>query len=110
MTNKEKLLNDLENDSLVKRCKELEKMIDNNKEIKALLNKKKHISKEMVAAKHLGLSNTYLDYKRQYDEIDQEIAKYPLISEYLELLDYLYNDLEIMTEYISNKINSSLEN
>lgn len=110
MNNKEKLLTDIKNDDSVKRCHELERMIDENKEIKSLLNKKKHISKEMVAARHIGLTNTYNDYKRQYDEIDKEIAKYPFVNEYLELLDYLYNDLEIMTDYITSKINKELEN
>ena len=71
MNNKEKLLTDIKNDESVKRCHELERMIDENKEIKSLLNKKKHISKEMVAARHIGLTNTYNDYKRQYDEIDK---------------------------------------
>lgn len=46
MNNKEKLLTDIKNDESVKRCHELERMIDENKEIKSLLNKKKHISKE----------------------------------------------------------------
>ena len=110
MNNKEKLLSDIKNDKSVKRCHELERMIDENKEIKSLLNKKKYISKEMLAARHIGLINTYNDYKRQYDEIDKEIAKYPLVNEYLELLDYLYNDLEIMTDYITSKINKELEN
>ena len=99
MNNKEKLLTDIKNDESVKRCHELERMID-----------EKHISKEMVAARHIGLTNTYNDYKRQYEEIDKEIAKYPFVNEYLELLDYLYNDLEIMTDYITSKINKELEN
>ena len=55
MNNKEKLLTDIKNDESVKRCHELERMIDENKEIKSLLNKKKHISKEMVAARILVL-------------------------------------------------------
>ena len=70
MNNKEKLLTDIKNDESVKRCHELERMIDENK----------------------------------------EIAKYPFVNEYLELLDYLYNDLEIMTDYITSKINKELEN
>lgn len=73
MNNKEKLLSDIKNDESVKRCHELERMIDENKEIKSLLNKKKHISKEMVAARHIGLTNTYNDYKRQYDELIKKL-------------------------------------
>ena len=109
MNSKEKLLADLSNQELVKRSHELEQLIDNNKEIKALLNKKKLISKEMVAARHIGLFNTYDDYKKQYDMIDREIAKYPFVEEYLDILDYLYNDLEIIADYIQNKINKALE-
>ena len=72
MNNKEKLLTDIKNDESVKRCHELERMIDENKEIKSLLNKKKHISKEMVAARHIGLTNTYNDYKRQLIPLFEE--------------------------------------
>lgn len=109
MNSKEKLLADLSNQEFVKRSHELEQLIDNNKEIKALLNKKKLISKEMVTARHIGLVNTYDDYKKQYDMVDREIAKYPFVEEYLDILDYLYNDLEIIADYIQSKINKALE-
>lgn len=109
MKSKEKLLKDLKDSLIVKRCHELEKMIDNNKDILELLQQKKHISKEMVAASHMGLTNTYCEYKKEYDLIDEKIGEYPLVCEYLEILDDLHNDLEIIIDYISSHINEKLE-
>ncbi len=108
MKSKEKLLNDLSSLDIVKRSKELETLIDDNQELNNLLNERKNIAKEMTLASHLNLNNTYNDYKKKYDLINDEISNFPLVGEYLDILDILHNDLEIMTGYIENKINSEL--
>ena len=35
-------------------------------------------------------------------------ANYPLVCEYMDLLDEAHNDLEIMISYLQNKINEKL--
>lgn len=108
MKSKEKLLNDISSLDIVKRSKELETLIDDNQELNNLLNERKNIAKEMTLTLHLNLNNTYNDYKKKYDLINDEISNYPLVEEYLDILDILHNDLKIMTGYIENKINSEL--
>lgn len=108
MKSKEKLLNDISSLDIVKRSKELEIFIDNNQRLNNLLNERKNISKQMVHARHLNLDNTYNEYKNKYEIISNEISNYPLVEEYLDILDTLHNDLKIMTTYIENKINSQL--
>lgn len=108
MSNLDKLINDIKNDERIKRIKELEAFIDNNEDLKQLLERKKTISKEMVLCKHLGLDNAYLDYQKQYKEIDDMFANYPLVCEYMDLLQDAHNDLDIMVAYLQNKINAKL--
>lgn len=108
MNSKEKLVSDISSDESVKRIKALEVIIDKDENIKKLLNEKKLVSKQMVAAKQLELFNTYNEYLKRYNEIDEEIANYPFVLEYMELLEEKHNDLEIMINYIEKKINDEL--
>lgn len=110
MKTKDKLIDDVKNLDYVKRIKEIESYIDNNAELKKMLNEKKKISKEIVMAKQLGLVNTLASYEAEYKALDSKIAEYPLIEEYMDLLEEGHNDLSIMIEYIENKINSKIEN
>ncbi len=109
MNSKDKLIQDLKNEPYVKRLNEIELIIDQNEEIKELLNKKKDISKKIVLARKLGLKNTVQSYQIEYNEIDEKIANYPLVEEYMDLLDMANNDLELMVNYIEEKINHKLK-
>lgn len=105
MNSKEKLLSDLKNQETVKRIKEIETYIDSNADIKALLAEKKRVSKEIVLAKKLGLKNTVKTYENEYNTIDLKIKTYPLVEEYMDLLESTHNDLEIMINYLESNIN-----
>ena len=106
---KKDILDILSSDERVIRIKSLEKYIDESPRLLELLERKKEVSKQMVACKHIGLDNAYLQYKAEYDEIDSLISDEPYVLEYMELLDNVYNDLEIMVQYIENRINKHLE-
>ena len=110
MKSKEKLIGDVKNQPVSIRIAQIEQTIDNSEKLKSLLEQKKLISKEIVLARKLGLENTVLDYQRQYREIDDEIKKYPLIEEYMDLLDIAHNDLELMVNYLEQKINQHIKN
>ena len=108
MKTKQKVLDILNSDAKIKRIQELETFIDNSPVLKELLERKKEVSKQMVACKHIGLYNAYNEYKKEYDDIDIQIANYPNVEEYMELLDEAYNDYEIIVKYIENKVNDKL--
>ena len=86
----------------------LEKIILKNEEISTLLERLHNVEKQAVNAKELGLENAYYAYKKEYDDIDMQIANYPNVEEYMELLDEAYNDYEIIVKYIENKVNDKL--
>ena len=104
----DKLIADIKDDPKIKRLKELEEYIDKDKDITSLLNKKKHISKEMVLARKLNLLNTYDEYKKEYDQIDDKIGNSLFVEEYMDLLNDAHNDLEIMIDYLEKNINKNL--
>jgi cell fate (sporulation/competence/biofilm development) regulator YmcA (YheA/YmcA/DUF963 family) len=108
VNNLEELKNYLSNDAGVKRLHELEKFFDNNKEVFDLINKKKEISKQLVNARYLKLFNQAEKLKKEYDDINQQIYNYPLLAEYLELLDNYHNDYLNIISYIEKNINRRL--
>lgn len=99
----------LKEDERVIKIKSLEKIIDSSPELYKLLERKKEVSKQMVMCRHIGLDNAYLEYKKEFEEIDVLIASYPNVEEYMDLLDEVYNDLQIMVSYIEDKINRKIE-
>lgn len=106
---KQELISLLNQDERIIKIKSLEHFIDSSPELYKLLERKKEVSKQMVMCRHIGLDNAYLEYKKEYEEIDILIASYPNVDEYMELLDEVYNDLQIMVSYIEDKINKKLE-
>ena len=104
----DRLIADIKEEPKIKRLKELEEYIDKDKDITSLLNMKKHISKEMVLARKLNLLNTYDEYKKEYDQIDDKIGNSLFVEEYMDLLNDAHNDLEIMTAYLEKNINKHL--
>ncbi|MCR5787443.1 MAG: YlbF family regulator, partial [Acholeplasmatales bacterium] len=109
MINLDNLDSYFENDSNLKRLHELEIFFDNNSDVKELIKRKQHISKELVNARILNLKETCASYKKEYDEINQEISEYPLLEEYLELLDIYHNEYLDIISYLENTINKKLE-
>jgi len=110
VTSLEKLYELFDNDSNIKRLRSLENLFDKNSEIVDLINQKQHISKEMINAKMIRLDETYLDYKRQYEEINEKIKNYPLLDEYVDLLEYYNNFLYNIVDYIEKNINKEIRN
>lgn len=108
MINLDKLYTYLKSDSNYIRLKELETYFDSNSHVLDLINRKQEISKNLVNSRYVGLRENAKNLKEEYDKINEEILNTPLLTEYLDLLDYYYNLLSEITSYIENKINKSL--
>ncbi|MDE6656145.1 MAG: YlbF family regulator [Anaeroplasmataceae bacterium] len=92
----------------VKRIHEIEGFIDKNQEIQEMLKHLKDIQKKMVHAKEFNQPKQYMAYKKEYDEIYQEILDYPFVEEYLDLLEEVNQLLLSITNCIEEKINKEL--
>lgn len=109
MTSLDKLFEVLDSDPNLKRLHDLESYFDSNEDIVNLIKQKQNISKQIIQAKVLGLSEAYKTFKEEYNQINQQIEDYPLLNEYIDLLDY-YNSLKAsIVEYLENKINKKLK-
>lgn len=98
--------NDLEE---VKRIHQLENYIDKNTILKEKIEALKSKQKQMINAKEYNQVNQYSVYKKEYEEIYNEIIDFPFVEEYLELLDIVNDELKAIKDIIEIKINNELK-
>lgn len=104
-----KLINAVEELEIIKRIKALEKIIDSNESLNNKIDLLKETQKKMVNAKEFNQYNQYLEYKKEYDDMYEEILDFPFVEEYLELLDEANNLLLDVSYIIEKKINSQIK-
>ena len=102
------LINEITNDSVVKRFKELERIIDNdhllNKDYYNLLELQKiMVNKQERKSKDLNLAF------ENYEMAKEEILKYVIINEYLDLLEEINYDLGLIQKIITEEINTDFK-
>ena len=85
--------------------KKMEKLVLNNKEISEILEHLHNVEKQAVNAKELGLENTYLMYKKEYDEIISKFENDVLISSYLNAKEDVLRIINFVTSIIETEIN-----
>jgi cell fate (sporulation/competence/biofilm development) regulator YmcA (YheA/YmcA/DUF963 family) len=93
----------------VKRLKELEPYIDNNKKLEKLINELdelKAITKEALKNQNY---DEYRTYKASYDIKYEEMLNIPFVEEYRELLDDIYNKLNLTATIIEKEIAKHLK-
>lgn len=98
------LISQIQNDDTVKRFKELEEVIDHNKEINQSFQELLVLQKQLVQSEQTPTLETDLvrkEYQNKYDEL----TSFYLINEYLDLLELINNDLQLITTIIENEIN-----
>lgn len=86
----------------VKRIHELEPYIDNNLEIKNQFDDLKKKQRLMVLKKEKNL-----DYQKElndYNLAKEKLLDMPFVEEYLELIDYIHNLLDDLTNGIEDEI------
>lgn len=102
------LLNELSQDAIIKRFKELEKIIDNDKALqkeytqlldlqKVMINKREKKSKDLNKAIN------------DYEKAKENVLKHFILNEYLDLLEEVNYDLGLIQKIISEEINIDFE-
>ena len=109
MTSFDKMIEKLKGSEEIRRINQLEKVIDSNLELKNLILRKNEVSKLILNSKRVGLQNAYLEYKKEYDSINEKILAYPFVEEYLDLLNEMNDEIKLINQYLENKINKILE-
>ncbi len=99
-----KLIKEIESNSLVERFKQLEKIIDSdqllNQDYKELLELQKiMVNKREKKSKDFKLA------ENNYNNAKDNVLKHMILSEYLDLLEEINYDLNMIQKIISEEIN-----
>ena len=99
------LIDEILNSEEVIEFKKLEKLVLENKEISLMLDRLHEVEKQAVNARELGLENTYLVYKKEYDQILKLFEEDVLISSYLNAKMEVKDIITLVKNIIENEIN-----
>lgn len=102
------LLTEIDNDPVIKRFKELERIIDNDQSLnneytnllelqKVMINKREKQSKDLELA---------VD---EYEKAKENVMKHIVLTEYLDLLEEINYDLGLIQKIITEEINIDFE-
>lgn len=97
------LISELKNDEQILRFKELENIIDHNKSIRVDFNKLLDLQKIMVGKEYRKESNIVVA-KENYEKQLSIVMNYPIIEEYLDLLEHINSDLLFLRSIIEQEI------
>ena len=100
------LIHEILNSEEVIEFKKLERLVLNNEDIAKTLERLHEVEKQAINARELGLDNTYLAYKKEYDQIIASFNDDVLISSYLEAKIEVKALIDMVTSIIENEINS----
>ncbi len=108
MNKLEILIDKIGNDTVIKRFKELERIIDNdqllNKDYQQLLELQKvMINKREKKSKDLD------EAVKEYENAKENMLKHLIIEEYLDLLEEINYDLRLIQKIITEEINIDFE-
>jgi len=102
------LIDEIRNNPLVKRYKELESIIDSNEKLQKDYQDMLEKQKQMVNAKEFKRSN-YEILKHDYETHKNTLLHNIVIEEYLELQSIINDDLQAIQAIITTEINKELE-
>ena len=108
MNNLKKLINELQNDEIIMRFKELEKIIDQDKKITKKYKNLLELQKKMVNDQEKNRSNLQ-NSTRDYEIAKASITSNITISEYIELLEDINYDLQIIQNIIESEISADFK-
>lgn len=105
MSEKDKLIQLIEENEEIKRYKKIEKLMNEHKEIKVKIQQLKAIQKQLVNAKEIGKTEAIKVFQEKFDLLYQEIEEFPLMSEYLAL----QSDINAMLQEVQDIIQDGIE-
>ena len=91
---------------LVKRYQELEKIIHQDQVLLHSYEKLKELQKQLVNAKTKNQATQKIE--KAYNIKYQELLMHPLMGEYLELIESINSDLQMIQDIITSEINMDL--
>lgn len=94
----------IQDDDSVKRFKKLEEVIDRNDDINTTFKELLELQKRLVKSEQTVDLKTKI-IRKEYQEKYDELTSYYLINEYIDLLELVNNDLQLITSIIENEIN-----
>ena len=107
MNNLTELTTLLKEEENIKRFKQLEAIIDQDKNLLKDYEILKDIQKQLVQAKHNNSANLK-DLEERYNTHFEKIQNHVLLSEYLDLLESINNDLQLIQNIINEEINMDI--
>ena len=110
MKTKDKIIDYFNELPEVIRLKELEPYIKNNEDINNKFKYMKDLQKKMVASREFDLINQYNEYKKEYEMVKEELLDLPFVDEYLELVDYVNQLLNNLSNEINYLIDKEINN
>lgn len=102
------LINELEKDQLIIRYKELENIIDHDRRIEEDFKKLIELQKKMVNDREKNPSNFTVSSK-VYETAKTALTSNIIISEYIELLEDINYDLQMIQKIIGTEISADFE-
>lgn len=102
------LTNELKNSETIKRFKQLESIIDHDEILKKDYELLKKLQKELVQAetkKSANLSEIREEYNTQLEKVNQHV----LLSEYVDLIQSINEDLQLIQTIITEEINMDID-
>ncbi len=102
----DRLLEYFKDQPLVKRYIELEKSIHQDKALLENYEKLKVLQNKLVNAK--TKKRPYQEIEKAYDKKYEELLMHPLMGEYLEIVETLNSDLQMIQDIITTEINMDL--
>lgn len=103
MSKIEELIDLIKNDPLIIRYKKLEKIIDQDEQLKEDYNQLLTLQKKLVQNEYTNSST--LEIQASYNQHLEKLHSHYLMGEYLELLENINNDLQLITKIIEEEIN-----
>ena len=102
------LIKEIEDDTVVKRFNELEKIIDKDKKLNDDYKKLLELQKIMINQREKRSEGLTLA-ENNYENAKEKVLKHIVLTEYLDLLEEINYDLGLIQNIISQEINIDFE-
>lgn len=100
------LLTYVQDHPLIKRYQELETKIHQDDQLLKKYEQLKEYQKQLVNAK--ASKKPFEEIEKVYHAIHEELLMHPLMGEYLDIIEMVNNDLQMIQDIITTEINMDL--
>lgn len=102
------LVQTIQEDPVIRRFQELERIVDQDENLRQQYKELLQVQKAMVQREHTN-HPAYGDTKEQYESLLANLVEHPLMSEYLDLLEQINEDLAMVQTIIEQEVNHNLK-